>query len=455
MRESNEEWTTYFILPAHKTVKFKALQKKDNFDLLLKQGDAVPITLDYDVTETIESEQWIIPKQHFQNIKFYSMKNGSIAVDREAVTKATPYLICPSINDFKLISNYLLMYRLNDGTFSIECIINYDQYKIKHFLETEPLKLIKEKSNSVYALFMTSDARCVYVLYYDRNRDESSSLRDYIKRNPELRDERIIYANLTIYDSIDIMKKLGIFDRDYFEIDEENFDSYSTKLFISGKAFVKVSVLNQKDASHLLKESSGNTSRKFKKSFVNSVILSNGNVVAQYSPYVFLQFENHNDFESYLTHLENEFGPNDYEDDPQFISIETAIEKALSGNEKDGGFFKLPAPEADLETSLKALDKQVNAVFFDNFLIRKHLPELAIKVGNMIIKANGGSWKLDAVAHRQVIETGSGVRIDFIHHLYKELLRKRYTNYFSSSAIISGLFLGSKLKLASPDFLKE
>jgi len=443
----NYEWTEYYILPVHKKVRFIPIKTKEKFEVIIKDYQGQNVKVEFSELQKPENEKlrWGLLHVHFLKIKFFLLSNGMIAVDRNEQTKATPYFICSSIDDFRLIADYLLMYFINDGSFIIECRIDFDQFAIKRFLEKEPLELIKERSDSIYLLFKTDIGKYARVAYFDKNDGIPSGFDSYVRNNLELQNEEIVYYHLIIYDSLEVMNKLGVFDNDYFEINEENFTSHKKKLFISNKKFIRTLVLNQNEALSIIKNVVKIIPEKFGPSY-HTVVLNEGKIIAQYSPYIYLQFENEFDFRHYLSHLKTELGEN-HEAEPQFEYFSEKIRQDINQKVIYDSLFEVDTTDNTLEQSLKLLDKKMNKFFFDNSLIKRYSAELAVRIGNLIIDKEGGDWKYDEDAGRMVIVTGSNTRLDFTLHLYKELLRQKYTGFCPTSAMITGLFIGPRINI--------
>ncbi len=443
----NYKWTEYYILPVHKKVRFIPIKTKETLEVIIKDYQGQNVKVEFSELQKPENEKlrWGLLHVHFLKIKFFLLSNGMIAVDRSEQTKATPYFICPSIDDFRLIADYLLMYFIDDGSFIVECIINFDQFAIKRFLEKEQPELIKERSDDIRLLFKTTIGKYVQVEYFDKRRRIASGFDSYLRDNPELQNEAIIYYHLAIYDSLEIMNKLGKFDKDYFEIDEENFESHKQKLFISESKSIKVTILNQKDASLAIEDAREIIPEKFNADYQKTFVGNRGEIIAQYSPYIYIYFLNQSDFETYLLHLKKELGDG-YEREPQFEYFPEKIKRALDQKLVYSNLFEVDAVELTLGQFLKMLDRKINKFFFDNFLIKKYLPELAVRIGNIIIQKEGGDWKYDEAIKRMLIITDSG-KIDFTPHLYKELLRQKYTGFCPTEGMIGGLLVGSRLKI--------
>jgi hypothetical protein len=132
--------------------------------------------------------------------------------------------------------------------------------------------------------------------------------------------------------------------------------------------------------------------------------------------------------------------------------FEKRIDDDIIQRRVTNGFFQIDTINKALDESLLLLDKKINKFFFDNYMVNKYLPELAVKIGNIIIDKEGGTWQYDEQSKRMLVVTGSSVRLDFIPFLYRELFRQKYTGYCPTSSMITGLLIGSRIKVVSTDF---
>jgi hypothetical protein len=153
---------------------------------------------------------------------FYLLSNGLLAVDQSELNKANPYYICYSFEDYYLIAQYLHIYYVDVSSGPmVECRL-HEHFLIKKFLETEPLNLIQERSDEVFKFFITEERKCVYVRYnhnplrkHSDNRNMKKMYRSLIDK--KLRNEDEIYYSLVIYQSLDVMNLLGVFEDDDIE----------------------------------------------------------------------------------------------------------------------------------------------------------------------------------------------------------------------------------------------
>jgi hypothetical protein len=208
------EFIDYSIMPEHARVKLVAIRSKAEFESILEKYEGKKLNVDFDKLKSANDSNYTsLARISLSNI--YSLSNNLFAIDQFEDDKANPYYICESLNDFKLIKKYLLIFRPEgDWSFEVWCSIN-EHFEIKKFLEREKenLKFVKEMSNDLQRIYLANDGKYVYVRYSEDNKILKESvwgqmfnqiLKPYLKNG--VADEDIIYWDIVIYESLEKLK---------------------------------------------------------------------------------------------------------------------------------------------------------------------------------------------------------------------------------------------------------
>jgi hypothetical protein len=214
------QYVKYSILPVHKTVELVLIKEKTIFDsiVLADKGELQPEKGKEVLSDTEFMRSFPMFDYSFTS-KHYLLTNGFLAIDQSVHNLANPYFICKSEEDYKLVTQYLLIYHLDSPLEPvIECSL-FSHKLIKQFLEKEKLKLLKEKSIPGRQLFKAKNGRYVYVEYFNKNNPMLKLFKNYY---PDLYDDSgtEYYIDLIIYESSEVMKKLGVLETIQREVDE-------------------------------------------------------------------------------------------------------------------------------------------------------------------------------------------------------------------------------------------
>lgn len=173
------------------------------------------MAIDFDKLKSDNDSNYYFSLARISFVTIYSLSNGLFAIDQSENSAANPYYICESLNDFKLITKYLRIFRPEvDWKLEIWCSI-HEHFEIKKFLEREKehLKFVKQMSDDRHKLFITEDGKCVYVSYWGNMKgkwlDEVNSFkRDGVKwySYEQIENENEFYWSLVIYKSMEKLK---------------------------------------------------------------------------------------------------------------------------------------------------------------------------------------------------------------------------------------------------------
>lgn len=202
----------YTILPTGKTISFVVINDKDSFYDAVKQYNG---TLENKDTKTLDSDPCFdskFPNYDFSGkAKFYKLNNGLIGVDQSLSRKGNPYYICESYEDYELITKYLVVYR-DDQTNEpiVECYL-LSHVVIKSFLNSVVLTEVTEfdlPENT--KLFKASNGYYATLDFLPAKSGAQALWSTFEKIN----DNEDIYIGLVIYESLELMKYLGVFEPD-------------------------------------------------------------------------------------------------------------------------------------------------------------------------------------------------------------------------------------------------
>lgn len=445
-------YVDYHIFPIKKNVQFSLITDKVVFENLLRQYGGKKIEEQMHPHEfgqnlPITAYQEIVKSQR------YLLSNGYWAVDRSATHKSIPFLICRNREDYKTIIRFLGMvpYPTNDLTKEfrplILCFVEGDQ-NIKTFLRDNKSQLtyLKKESDESHNLYKTSDGKIVQATYAGSKSTTPKG---------EVSDDHK-YFGVIIYSSF---KEMKAFTReDYEEVDETNFKDYTTRLLYDETNVVKVKVLNAQNLDKNKKKSAvKQVLGKWNENFTNTVELSDSTVIAQYSEYIYLRFNNIQDFlladpimrngatanadPAQLEKIWNEEGQKIANID----SVRKEIYEFLS--------IELPETPTGVAAELKKFDSAINRYFFDTKFINRFYSSFVAVVGDIVIRNGGGKWVYNERYKRYIIELPNKKILDFSPYLFEEMLNQRYTNSCSTESIISGLTAGLNFEVA-PSRLK-
>ena len=441
------ELVNYEILPEKQNVQLLLIRNKERFENLLKHFGARPYKLKE--SNQVKSRQFkrAFPLYDFaRETTLYLLNNGYIAVDQSKNKKSNPYYVCRTIDEYDFITQYLVIYRIDEVSKPIiQCSI-HEHFLIKKFLESSQLQFITNKSDEQNKLFLTEDGRCVYVRYCDTRFIDSPTKRaNPLLSDPQYKDETEFYYNMVIYESLTIMDLLDIFSMDDQNIDEENFRNHKKRLCLSEDSFVDVEVLNRSFISPVVLD-------KFERlSNVNGndleyLFLDNGTVLLNWPDNTFLHFKNRLDFDKYTKKEKSQIKMITNEV-PDFNNLNQETNDYLKSKKSPAKILKLlnlNLEQNNLKFTLRQLDKKLNEYLFDNYFIELYFAEIVSIVGEVMIKKGNAQWVYSQNIGRYILKVDDH-EVDFIPILYRELHRQRYTGFSSIEAIIEGLLIGSKL----------
>lgn len=202
----------YSILPASKTISLVVINDMVSFYDAVKQYNG---TLENKDTKFLDSDPYFdskFPNYDFSGkAKFYKLNNGLIGVDQSLSLKGNPYYICESYEDYELITKYLVVYKDEETNEPIvECYL-LSHVIIKSFLNSVLLTEVSEfdlpenrklfkASNGYYAMLDFLPAK-----------SGAQALWSTVEK---IKDDEDIYIGLVIYESLELMKYLGVFEPD-------------------------------------------------------------------------------------------------------------------------------------------------------------------------------------------------------------------------------------------------
>jgi hypothetical protein len=452
------EYISYYILPIKKRVQLVLINDQEQFSTLLRTYKGQPLSkteITLQKADDIENPFYL---REISLARVYLLSNGLVAVDRSNVSKANPYYLCESLRAFQMIAQYLIIFPVEENgniRTTIKCVINHDHFKIKQFLNTVKMKIISDDPDSGYKLFVSDDGKGVCVRYVanisNSERDTDLVIKNLTKSfiDPKYQNENPVYHDLEIYESIDVMKSLGVLGAESSDIDEENFLGFYKQLLVRDGKSIVVEVLNSKKAYRDERNNGTKVaSQEFDSALMDIIRCKSGEIVAKFSTNISLKFKNEADFSAYSSFRKDVDAK--YPEEIGFDLFSEKIKHEVANPDYAGNifdFFEVDFQNKTLEQSLVDVDGKINQYFFDDYFIKLYFPGLAVCVGNLVNTKQGSTWKYDERLKRNIIVTQSKKIIDFIPYLYEEMLRQRYTGFCSSEAIIGGLLMASHLNI--------
>lgn len=436
-------YVNYFLLPERRFVKLLLIKDVNKFNKIIESKQAKLIE------EFPQSFKSINEPHHpfyFRDIslnKAYLLTNGLIAVDQSKVNKVVSFYICESIEDYRRITQYLNIFYVatKEGLKLILKTTIFDSSNIKKFLETTPMRFVKERSDSKYKLFINEDGKCIYVRYekltkgHKKHSFEKDENETHIPGNE-------VYYDLVIFESLEAMNLLGVFqDKDK---NDQGHRGFKKQLFLKRDSEIPVEITPNK---LVLKHSDARLDDYqafFEKVYQNA----GGKISCVTTEGITLIFSSLADLKKYLNHIGETYEDQEPENIFSFLINKangtiSHAEKNLKANNvlslEDIGYHK---------GSLAVFDNETNRYYFDNFFINKFFSEFVLLVGGEVIKKIEGKWDYSSKLGRYVIISNSSQQLDFMPYLLKEMFSQRFTGFCSTEDVAEGLLLGLKLNIA-------
>ena len=216
------DFIEYEILPEHKRIQLVSIRTKEDFKKLLAKYSGKKLKVDYEKLKSDNDSNYLFKLSRIDVVTVYSLSNGLYVIDQYIDSKANPYYICRSLDDFKLIKKYLLIFRTEDLSVEVWCSI-HEHFEIKKFLEKEKgnLEFVEKLSDDRRKVFLNKDGKCIYVKYinYDKEKfkAENPPFQEALEKHygNKFDSEEVIYFDLVIYESMEKLKlhKVGLVDK--------------------------------------------------------------------------------------------------------------------------------------------------------------------------------------------------------------------------------------------------
>lgn len=212
--KSKGQFIDYNIFPERKQVQFVSFENKKKFDDVLLEYKANKIIVDYNkLNSDNDSAFGRLARISYRSVYFLS--NGLFAIDQFEENKANPYYVCESLEDFKLITKYLLVFKPDSSSlFEVQCNI-HEHFEIKKFIEreTKSLKVVDEMSDDRFKVYLSDEGKYIYISYTCNSKAVQKNV--FAKALHEIlepfhlnkfENEDVIYWSLVIYESIEHLK---------------------------------------------------------------------------------------------------------------------------------------------------------------------------------------------------------------------------------------------------------
>jgi hypothetical protein len=206
----------YNILPVNKKVRLKLVDDKTTFNsvLIKYKGESTTNIYGELKKDTLFVKKFPMFGYHAER-DFYTLSNNLLAVDQSKLKKSNPYYICETFEDFKLIAQYLNIFRVEaNWNHEVQCSI-HEHFEIKKFLEREKehLEFIDKMSDGRFKLFIANDGKCIYINYWGNTKGKWLNTVNSFKRDgvdwysyEEIENENEFYWGLVIYESMEKLK---------------------------------------------------------------------------------------------------------------------------------------------------------------------------------------------------------------------------------------------------------
>jgi hypothetical protein len=440
----------YNILPVHHNVEMLLVETRKKFDQLVSKYNGKPTNKPNKPLFDSAFTKAFPFYDYAGCTRFYELKNGLLAVDQYALNKVNPYYICDNMDDHELISKYIYYARIDDSSPLIIYSKLFDHRSIKKFLTTEPLQLLTEKTNDGTRLFKTADGRFVYLIYKTKDNLPDPRILNLIGIDTsyyDIGDGDEFYSSLSIYNSEKDLDLNGELENDD-DIDMERFATYSTQLIVDLKHTKPCRVVSEDSLEKILKANKFvETQLKLDDHAKNSFQLKDGSIIAQYSKFVYLQFENTKDMQQYYGRKDRHSGFLELNYETLSKEITGMINRIDDVNNEIKAAFNLESNKNSLQKELTLLDKKINRYFFDNDFVIEFFPKFAVYIGQKIIDSKGGEWLYDEKSMPVGVRLKDSKEINFIPLLFNEMLQQKYTGMCLTDAIVDGLIGGASLNV--------
>jgi hypothetical protein len=441
------DFIDFNISPLNRRVQFVVVKDEPTFNHLLIKFDGKPI-------EISNSKS----KKELQNeANLFQLSNNMILVDQYELKKSNPYYVCNSLEDYLFIRDNFFIFRTEPDQYPIvEYRIHLDHIRIKEFLSRDNVHFLKFDTSSNQEIYKTNDNKFIVTKYIPNSSTKKENPFNVISSlfvKPENANDSLIYIELTMFESFEMMQKSGILESPGLELSESI--TYSKKLFVPGsKEYCTIKVMNSEGAKELLSSIKGyDLTLKFNSLLDDSKKLSDGRVLASYSENLYLLFNTEQEFreaydylrESVAAQLSNERIEN---------LIDAAKRQLLNNSIGDMQKYltKLKISDKTNGENLKEIDSEINTYFWDNLFITERFSDILGLIGAFLNKRNGGGWKEIVSSERIVYQTRSGEELDIIPYFLEEAMRQQFTGYCSLERIVSTLMISSKLKVGRMGF---
>lgn len=426
----------FIVSPLGRRIQLVSLKDRDTFDSFMNAFSGIRFKPETD--ERFEAD-------------LFALSNGFLLVDRFNFSKANPFYICKSFDDFLFIDNNLFIYRpYPDSAPVVEYRISQDHLRIKDFLAKPNVFFLRHDDATDQDIFMTDNnqfiiTKSVQNTINERNNPFRELSNLFIR--PEYSMDPIIYIELSMYESFDMLKRSGTLDNDD--------DDYLLPRFASRS---KILSLYNADEEIACVVCSANEGKRFKKYMVVddwhlSMTVNDtqymdgekGEYVIRYNGPVFLTFYNESDFKKALSFLSD---PRSRE-----LNIESLILESmkLAADKFGESLLKrlrgIDFHEKTIDDILDALDSEMNKYFWDNTFIKRYFLEILGFAGHVLQEKTGGRWEYSSALGRSFFKLKDGCVLDIVPIFADEAQKQKHSGNCSIGGIVSTLLIMSKLKV--------
>ena len=441
--KENGEYIHYHVLPEKKDIDISLIASKEQFEKILKEKEGIKVSKDTLMQIGIQRnyiEGFFLSTCNSADV--YQLNGGTFLVNQLSTNKPNPYFLAASLEDVILVFAYVLILHEEidsvNHTFVKSSIFNHDA--IYNFLVNTDLVWNEEKSSDIHKLYIAKNGQCVMVRYSKKGKSR-------INVSPEQQESNQVngipnneyYYSAIIYQSIEDMQLLGVFEQELDDIDETNFSDYSTYIFLAEGTKIPVKILNSQGKSIPTKSKGERLTGLGVGNEELEVYKGNGDTrYLKYNDYLFIQFKTTQDL---IKCARKADAPN-----LQKLCLELTDAMLNSAN----SVVSLPAPfipvsdSGSYEKILQRLDKNLNQFFFDDQFINMHFVPLAIYIGKLAEQKGVGKFIYDKDVKCWVIVTKKGTALNFTAYLFEEMVRQKYTANCLTEGIMGGL-LASEL----------
>ena len=307
--KENGEYIHYHVLPESKNIDISLVSAKEKFEQILKEQDGVRMSRDSLMQLGVQRNYiqgfFLL---HCNSAEVYQLKNGIFLVNQYLTNKPNPYFLAASIDDILLVFEYVLITReeIDSAKHTFIQSSIYSDDAIHKFLLNTDLIVDEQKSSDSERLYKDKNGQYVVVRYSKKRSNQ-------LNASPSKQDARGLkgmpndefYHSAAIYQSMEDIILLGVFERELDDIDEENFADYASYIFLTDDEKIPVKILNAQRESFLAGSTGERLTGLDESGEEFDVYKGKGTIVyLRYNDHLFIEFKTTQDLSAYARTVE-------------------------------------------------------------------------------------------------------------------------------------------------------